>query len=299
MDLGWNTRYSDFANSEYWPNNDDKFKSSPLKKYLEEQKQTNAWFDIENSLLEDAREGGLLSSGNYRIMSNFKTPYNDDFSFFEELCKGLINYIKKEQSRPINKQSVATNILKIVLSYRKTIMYSFNYTNLNRIYKTLNMTQFGNISCNYMHGKVEDNSIIIGVDETKLVKGYELFHKTRSPYYHSHHIYEDLSDADEVIFFGLSFGKIDYTYFDRFFQTQANREHNDKHRKCITIFTYDEQARLDIIERLSNMDINIQDLYAQSDLTIIKTQDKQVFNDVYTFQERLEKNSKSQYNFSI
>lgn len=55
LDLGMNTRYSDFANSDIWKQSfqDDiqLYRPDTLIGYLNKEKEKNAWFDIEQSML--------------------------------------------------------------------------------------------------------------------------------------------------------------------------------------------------------------------------------------------------------
>ena len=46
LDLGRNTRYSDFAKSEFWPKN----LKSQLYRYLSQKSQIEKWFDLEGEL---------------------------------------------------------------------------------------------------------------------------------------------------------------------------------------------------------------------------------------------------------
>ena len=52
---------------------------------------------------------------------------------------------------------------------------------------------------------------------SELKKEYECFHKSSSKYYSSHNLYKDITNADEIVIFGLSFGRIDYSYFYNYF----------------------------------------------------------------------------------
>ncbi len=100
-----------------------------------------------------------------------------------------------------------------------------------------------------------------------------------------------MSNAKEIVFFGLSFGKIDYSYFDRFFKSLSDGTslENEK-KKYITVFTKDDHSRLEILTRLREMNINIQRLYAQSHFQIICTDDGLDSNEFFDFQDRLYKN---------
>lgn len=289
LDLGLKTKYSDFANSSFWPYSDGN--SIPnLERYLEQKRDTEAWFDIENELLNYATTEAQRS---YNPFEHAKYNATEDMAYFAKLQDALSKYILKQQQNEIEKESVASQVLRAIINngYFKSI-YSFNYTNINTIAKKLGINKPKN--CIYIHGNADSNSIILGVDETKLLKGYELLHKTMSPYYRSHNIFNDLSAASEVVIFGLSFGKIDYTYLDRFFQSQSGREPIDeKQKKHITIFTKDENSRVDVLNRLEAMGVNRQNLYTQSYFQIIRTNDDSDMNLLNEFKIRLREQRKN------
>lgn len=265
LDLGWKTRYSDFARSNYWKRD---YTFSGLKGHLEHQKETDKWFDLEKSLLEYARKD---SDRNYLPPS--LTP-DDDKQAFDELTRSLSYYLNEEQQRPINRDSVASQVLKAVISNGKfDVIYSFNYTDLHHIAKEIGITEKFNYE--HVHGCLKDNSIILGVeDESDLMDGYSFLYKTFSPHYESHHIQYDLLDADEVVFFGHSLGQNDYHYFRQFFRNQCDENMPREKGKKITIFTYDDSSRISILEQLRDMnDRKTSLLFSLNDFQVICTKD--------------------------
>ena len=188
------------------------------------------------------------------------------------------------------------NVLKAVVGngYFENI-YSFNYTDLNSIAKRIGITK--GIKYTHLHGKVSDKSIILGVDETKLREWYEIFHKSSSRYYRSHDLYNALTGANEIVFFGLSFGSIDYSYFEGFFKQLSEGESiPDNKKKNITVFTKDYGSRLSIITNMRNMGVNIQRLYAQSHFQIICTFEDVEKQELSEFYLRLKQSSKAKHN---
>ena len=102
--------------------------------------------------------------------------------------------------------------------------------------------------------------------------------------------------ANEIVIFGLSFGSIDYSYFDRFFRQISEGESiTDDKKQYITIFTKNDNSRLGIITSLRNMGINIQRLYAQSHFQIICTSDDGEKEELDDFYLRLRQNSRAEF----
>lgn len=288
LDLGLKTKYSDFAHSDFWPQYDDIIVPN-LKRYLEEKRDTESWFDIENELLNYARADRARSRSVLELASY---NANRDMAYFAMIQSSLCRYIQEQQTKELNRTSIASQVLESILQngYFESI-YTFNYTNLKKIAAKLGLNP--SIKYTHIHGSVDDESIILGVDETKLMDGYELLHKTMSASYRSHNIFNDLSEASEVVIFGLSFGQIDYTYLDRFFQSQSGREPiTEKEKKHITIFTKDENARIDILKRLEEMGVNRQNLFTQSHFQIIRTADAADKRHLDEFKDRLGRQSK-------
>ena len=62
LDLGMNTRYSDFAKSEYWPK-DISSSSHNLQQYLNERKDMDCWFDLKQCLLDYCKPKRGISFG--------------------------------------------------------------------------------------------------------------------------------------------------------------------------------------------------------------------------------------------
>ena len=75
-----------------------------------------------------------------------------------------------------------------------------------------------------------------------------------------------------MIIFGHSLGKVDYHYFQKFFQKQCQDDMERSQGKRITIFTYDELSRRAILKQLREMNQNRTDLlFNQNELNIFMT----------------------------
>ena len=275
LDLGLKTKYSDFAKSKYWYSS-----SCDLSRYLDNTKDTAEWFDLENALLDYAMKETAKKNNVWENRSNVWgakgqkiTSAQTNMDFFEKLKSNLCDYLREEQDKELDTSAMANDVLKTVLQNNTFhSIYSFNYTDLKMFAQKLGYDD--DFKYTHIHGKLANNSIILGVDETDLITGYEMLHKTVNPYYKSHNMFNDLLAAEEIIIYGLSFGTIDFTYFRQVFQIISDSELiSEKNKKHITIFTKNETSRIEIMKRLSEMGINRLKLYAQSTFSIIKTED--------------------------
>lgn len=192
----------------------------------------------------------------------------DDIKYYEELKIKLCDYlIEVQNNTSINTLALAGNVLKAILSngYFENI-FSFNYTDLNYLAQQLGIKQ--TIKYTHIHGKLADRSIILGVNETKLKDEYDEFHKSTSEFYHSNNLTQALAEANEVVFYGLSFGVIDYDYFSNFFSSLIGKVLPEKEKKYISIFTKDKESGKSIIKRLRDKEINQLQLRSNAHLTL-------------------------------
>ena len=100
-----------------------------------------------------------------------------------------------------------------------------------------------------------DDSAILGINDTEDTLGglYDFMRKSFNPHYSSHPVSYDLKTADEVVFFGHSLGDNDYHYFQSFFRHQCDENLSPDEKRTITIFTKDENGRMNIMRTLHKM----------------------------------------------
>lgn len=242
LDLGWNTRFSDYAQSKYWPENRH---TGSILYYLEKQRKTDNWFDVE-------KEIGEYASGRY--MNNHglnDVKINTDY--FNQVVAGFKNYLLEEIKKPVDSKSIAAVVLSEILENQQfSSIYSFNYTDLYDIARQLDINK--PFVYEHVHGSIKNDDVILGAPEDReLNEGYKYLYKTFNEHYKSNELIYDLNDAKEVVFFGHSLGPTDYHYFRSFFQAQCQDNLDRAGAKKITIFTFDDASRLSILNQLRTM----------------------------------------------
>lgn len=280
LDLGWNTRFSDFASSKYWPQN--RHKGSILE-YLTKRRQVTNWFDIEKEI------GDFASSNDIKCHTSSFIQINK--SYFEDLVNGVKSYLLEEIQKPIKKDSTAAVVLTEILKNKQfSSIYSFNYTDLYEISRSLNIVS--PFAYEHVHGALKTDDMILGAPEDKeLNNGYEYLYKTFNAHYQSNELIYDLSDAKEVVFFGHSLGPTDYHYFRSFFQKQCQESLQRADAKKITLFTYDDNARISILRQLRTMnDKKTSLLVNKNDFKVFMTKDG-VTPEIDSFLEHLKSTS--------
>lgn len=283
-DLGLKTKYSDFVESTYFKRNltgnfdfsriiNDDYDFSIFDYLKYKYKENQNWIDIEHELFFLAtRDSRSLNSISGKYEYHLPKSGNEQKRTFYLLKEELNDYLLNINYH-INKKSYSYKLLELINKSKYTQIISFNYTNLESLCKIEGGLKN---ACFYVHGCLSDNdkqSIILGFqDNVEIDKSYCYMIKSHQPSYYSSHIPDIIESADEVIFFGLSLGDVDYPYFSEFFK---NRCIKDTTRRFISIFTYDENSRQDILYQLRTMN-NKQTrlLYEYNNLNFFRTKDK-------------------------
>lgn len=283
IDLGLKTKYSDFIKSEYYPVKEEisfdygytNIKAYSLLQYLKRSYSNKKWIDIEASLLEyinintSVDQVEIEETNSYRKFKYLAGKEEDIQKDFETLRRSLISYLNSISLDNINRSSTAARLLDLFTNKLVTIL-SYNYTDLNKIMNNLGLKTRPFIQ---VHGKLEDKSIIIGVqDDVEIPDNANFIIKSHSEYYRSCAVRDKLEEADHIIFFGHSLGEMDYHYFRDFFRKQSGLLGEKPKRKKITIFTYDEKSRLDILSQLRRMnEKRVNYLFDLNDVEIFRT----------------------------
>ena len=286
MALGMKTSYKSFRKSRFWP-----FKNSKdgLAYFLNLKTEKNNWFDLEQLLAEYAEQ-------KYKEHDNsFCELDKENFFILSERLKEFIAD-RENRVRISRKNKIITKFIDILLEYNEqynpfdheTIIFSFNYTDLNTLITKVT-GRVSNIDYYHIHGSIKNNDIIIGVDDAvKFDPKYDFLRKVSNPSYHSSILFNSLIHADDVIVFGHSLGKNDYHFFQHFFEIHSDVKKIKPDEDCsTTIFTKDQQSRMDILHnlRMMNGSKNNQ-LFALNNLKFIFTEgDKSTFyqwlDDIY------------------
>lgn len=276
IDLGLKTKYKDFLDSKYFT---DYLEKAPvfdhvghivddlnifdylfLKGYDKEN-----WIDIEQELSK------LATSASSRNNKLLRKASKKEEETFELLHKQLCSYLKSIDYSRIN-NSTSLQLLRVLCKCADVEIISYNYTDLHKLEQYLSCKL--NKPIDYVHGKIEDESIILGFeDNIEIDNSYAFMIKSFSPHYKSHNVRQKLLEANEVIFFGHSLGSTDYHYFQDLFRRQSNPDLADQ-KQIIRIFTSDEKSRRDILIRLREMNNKRSDyIFDLCDFNLYRTKD--------------------------
>lgn len=142
----------------------------------------------------------------------------------------------------------------------------------------------------YIHGKANDNSLILGFETNRvndIIPGYSFLLKSYNPSYSSIELFQDMKMSDEVIIFGHSMNMMDSVYFDDFLRELISNQAS-KHK--VTIFCEDEASKNSILDNIKNMGISIPKLFQYGKLEFILTENiKDDTKDQIAFEKLLDR----------
>ena len=298
IDLGLKSRYSDFIESGYYPIKGrmsfdydySDIEEYSLLQYLKMSYSNKRWIDIETSLLDYIKIKTVVDQVKIEGTNLYKkVKYLVGIEYiqkdFETLRQSLTAYLNSISFDDINRSSTAARLLDLFANETVTIL-SYNYTDLNKLMNKLGLKTTSFIQ---VHGKLEDKSIIIGVqDDVEIPDDANFIIKSHSEYYRSCAVREKLEEADHIIFFGHSLGETDYHYFRDFFQKQSGLLREKPQKKKITIFTYDEKSRQDILSQLRRMnEKRVNYLFDLNDVEFFRTSYHEDQKNIDNFLEKM------------
>lgn len=278
ISLGLNSSFSDFAYSEFWPFSNT---TDGLAGFLTHKIEENPyWSDLEGALLEYASEAGDGSDDPFQI--------NRDKQHFLNLNSYFAAYLLAAQQKKISEYSAALYILECICEKESSVIYSFNYTDLETLVKGCSLCSIDHLpEIHNVHGKLSDFSIILGINDDAVIKpGYEFLYKSFSNYYASNEMQNAMRSAKEVVIFGHSLSQVDNLYFKSYFSEYltAKQEGNTN----VTILTFDSSSAESIINNIAQytgIDIEI----VRKKLNFVLTKDYCTDSSFTDFSRRLKR----------
>ena len=205
-----------------------------------------------------------------------------------------LEHISQDFNKYVERNSLAADFLKVICKHPTDFeIFSFNYTDLNKIREALGLSTF--LRYKHVHGSIAEKSIILGFeDDAESIEDFSFMIKTFNPSYTSHHLRQSLSQADEIIFFGHSLGSTDYHYFSQFFKEKSKANLKKSESVKISFITASNESHIEILNQLRNMnDANTNLLFDQNDIEFYYTNDYRVKYKTHYLMRRLELESET------
>lgn len=259
IDLGLRNSCAEFAKSHYCPVVGNEYWNYFEKTLRDEVVE---WYTSGKDE-KKAKELCQLWQDYVKNISAFFTESSDKFTKTNLKCR------RAKRAR----KTCAYNFLKRLKATSKSKIYTFNYTNP---YEYVDMPQVKDLT--HLHGvhckdtfnkplmvMLQGHNIILGIDECipedginnpyihPLVKKYH-------PKYKETDIITDLSNAENVIFYGFSMGVVDFSYFAEFFNAINN---GCSRCKKIYFVTYNKKGLKDFIDNLKGVNWNVDNILPQ------------------------------------
>lgn len=269
LNLGLKTRYSDFAKSDEWTTLYEEYAAQSqyysLLKYLNDQKDVGCWFDIEQALLNYA------SANTERV---WKHDVETDKREYQAICNALVKYLDNHVRHGKGDLFEKAGI-KILRNFKKDTncrkIYTFNYTSLGFIARIGSVDSI--VPAVHIHGSIEEGNAILGFNinnSTQIIPAYSFMVKSDNPFFRPIQFEQDLISADEVIIFGHSLNAIDSVYFDSYLRILSEDLETNKR---LTIITYNENSRQEILNNIRQMGILVPRLFSRGHIDFILTKD--------------------------
>lgn len=278
LNLGLKSSYRHFIESEECRKLLSKGYNHILKTIIGKYNLQN-WVDFEEELKNIAKTGSSL-----RLKEGV-----DFFSDYREIVHALEIYLINTQTQcELKKSSVAACLLKFIGEFPHEFdIFSFNYTNLGKLYNQI--CPYNHISFSQVHGNLEEHSTILGFeDDVEGIEDYSYMIKSFNSNYESKHLRQALRNAKEVIIFGHSLGSTDYHYFSEFFKTKSTLGLSSSESVRISIVTSNESSKISIMKQLRRMNNNRTNiLLDQNDVRFYYTYSPNVMYSIHNLIERL------------
>lgn len=299
IDLGYKTKYSDFVNSEYWPFKEKDLAAigvPNLQNYVYDFTESHRaelgkvrWIDIEQLLRDYAVSKNETDTFNSEIVKADKDAYNLLVAKFGEYIRAVqlswrdIHYVFHPSYQLVDAISQSAIPWK---------GFTFNYTDSETIIHFMINEKKGKkyqLPFFHIHGRVEmpdgDISLILGIDDVDIPKEYKFLRKSWNKNFNSHTLDDELVAAENIVFFGLSFGQIDREYFRDFFNTIISDYRPSLKRRGLHIITYDEHSRLDIMENLEGLGVQMSKLKKAMDVNFHLTSEMDRAQEIDRYKE--------------
>lgn len=269
LNLGLKTRYCDFAQSDEWSAMYEKHaplsQHYSLLKYLNDRKDQDCWFNIEQALLDYASA---------KTESVWKHDVETDKREYQAICEALKKFLDNHVKHGKDDISEKAGI-KLLRNFRKfndnQKIYTFNYTSLDFIARIGSVDSI--VPSVHIHGSIEEGNTILGFNinnPAQIIPEYSFMVKSDSPFFRPIQLEQDLISADEVIIFGHSLNAIDAVYFESYLRILSDDLGTDKR---LTIITYNESSRQDILNNIRQMGILVPRLFSRGHIDFILTEE--------------------------
>lgn len=289
LDLGLNTSYKSFIDTMYECEQHPESKNILIDDMIKKYRKCANWIDIELFLRDYAisySNKDIEKNRNieleYRKLCNDLNTFMVQYKYLDDKKNYLGEYV-------YNIGTISSKLLEWISNQPNSRVYSFNYTNMNDVARSLNKQQNLNIKdfdIRYIHGETCSSyngriaPIILGIDDVKVKDEFKCMIKSTHSSYNSG-IMSDLPKATHVVFFGFGMGQTDHPYFKDFFKMIENGKLNTR----ISVFNISNSSAF--YGQLVNMKIDVAKIRECSNIHFYCVNDNGL-NDFYNETSRMQ-----------
>lgn len=215
--LNLQTSYQEFLNSEefqraYFDSIKD-HTSQNLFQFLKNRDQSNNWVDVELDIKNFALGLNEYEKVDEYVANNLKKDFNAIKSALSEYLKKIVGTLSDNFNNSFSRfyEKFCNDSIDVI---------SFNYTNtFNSAIVQMGFNALDDKRVFNIHGTIEKNDIIFGIDEPDSSIGDKITFLEKS--YHRNYDPQKamtlLNNANDLYFYGVSLGETDRHYFQSFF----------------------------------------------------------------------------------
>lgn len=239
LNLGLETGYVHFLNSENFKNLIDS--SNKLARYLADQFALQNWIDVENELRNYAE----------KIQQKMEDLHSD----FKELSSALKDFLSSLDYEIINKNSLAYSLIG-EFKEGNLLIIDFNYTPtvgiiLNELKARGELKS--EIEHIKIHGSIEENDIIFGIEDgARIPSKYVFLKKSSNKNFYAVDFSMAIDGCKDFALFGHSLGETDQMYFKDFFMNAYSKQKKDENQHFI-FFHYGEMEYYKLLAQIDRL----------------------------------------------
>lgn len=271
LNLGLKTRYRDFIESDEWKEmfhkQCDINGPHSLLWYIKSQSEDSLWSGIEESLYEYASTKPLNTS-------EFEVDL--DMIDYDAINMAMGRYNRNHVYRcthPLDENKyIAARLLNSFHQFftnNSKELFTFNFSPLRLLIEEADA--HGVPFEEYVHGESEKDETILGIDVDDLDEinpQYSFLIKSNHPRFKPTNLLYALEEAEEVVVFGHSFGRMDKQYFIDWLKMLSSGSYG---KRQITIITYNDRSRLNVLDNIRRMGISVTKLRSFNSFDVICT----------------------------
>jgi hypothetical protein len=239
LNMGLKTSYKDFLKSYEFKRIKDASNDNGLLTYLSTVKIVEGWTGVEHELKKYIQKNLNIDSKKLEV----------EFIQLKEALTNYLfsieNYFRVKNRRDNNLKIHKPIAYELLIEENFSKIITFNYTNI--------FLDLGHFKYVYIHGSLEDNNIVFGVEDTAVKPEFYFLNKSAHHVYGAINLRDEIENIEEIHFFGCALGETDDTHFKPVFEYLTSRDSRNeiKHvKRKIVFYVYAKEGYRSLFNNL-------------------------------------------------